>query len=268
MSDGIVIVGGGKYFAAAYCNIRLLRHHGCQLPIELWYLGRNNEMPDKWQKIVEPFGVKCCDADEQTKCSPMRILNGWELKFYAVQESSFQRVLFLDADCYPMKNPAFCFNDPRFLGTGAVFQRDCTQFQYVKPEVLEMFGIPNQKLWDLESGAFMVDKVRWGKALKLTVFLNSYSDLVYKVVYGDKTTPALAAQLAKQPIAVPPLAPKEKGWGLMQHWFDGSEMWMHLIHRKPSLTETQFTSPQNAAHKKTPWREEINNFLNELRGQV
>jgi len=263
--DGIVIVGGGKYFPAAYCNARLIRHHGCNLPIQLWYLGRNNEMPDKWQRIMEQYGATCHDADAQTLITPMRILNGWELKFYAIQQSSFRRIIYLDADCYPMRDPTFTLNDPRFLGSGAVFQRDCKAYEFIKPEVLEMFGLPKEKVWDLESGACLIDKNRWGLALHLTVFLNSYSDLVYKVVYGDKTTPALAARLAGQSYATPIHAPGGGNWGLMQKWFEGLDMWQHRIHCKPTLEPTNFTSNQHRKVKNIAWTNEISAYLNELR---
>lgn len=265
--QGIVIVGGGKYFASSYANIRLIRHHGCTLPIELWYFGRTNEMPGKWRAIVEPYGVTCMDADEVRKARPMRILNGWELKPYAVQQSSFRQVLFLDADCFPLRDPSFVFDDPRFLGAGAVFQRDCAGFEWIKTAVLEMFGLPGGQVWDLESGAFVVDKQRWGLALGLTVFLNSYSDLVFKVVYGDKTTYALGAMLAEQPYAIPKYLPGGDGWGLLQHWFDGQGMWQHRIHCKPSLQPAGFTSNQNG-QRPYAWSREIDGWLKELKEMV
>lgn len=267
MNDGIVIVGGGKYFASCYCNIRLIRQHGCKLPIELWYLGRNNEMPAAWQAIVEPYSVKCIDADAVRESVPMRIMNGWELKFYAIQQSGFRRVLFLDADCLPMRDPTFTLHDPRFLGTGAVFQRDCSAFEFIKPSVLEMFGLPAKQVWDLETGVCLIDKERWKKALHMTVWLNGYSDLVYKVVYGDKTTPALASMLTGQPYAIPSYAPGGGGWGLLQKWFDGSDMWAHLIHSKPTLEPTAFTSSQ-MRKRKGPFVHEINRYLDDLRKLV
>ena len=33
------------YFASLFVTIRALRHVGCVLPIQVWYLGRNDEMP-------------------------------------------------------------------------------------------------------------------------------------------------------------------------------------------------------------------------------
>ncbi|HQR07044.1 MAG TPA: hypothetical protein PLN21_09490, partial [Gemmatales bacterium] len=265
--NGIVIVGGGKYFPAVYCNVRLLRHMGCKLPVEVWYLGRNNEMPGKWQSILKPYGVVCVDADKVRERVPMRILNGWELKFYAIQHSSFRRVLFLDADCYPMREPSFVFDDPRFLGAGAVFQRDTPndKYEWIKPDVLEMVGLPRESVWDLESGACLIDKQRWGKALAMTVWLNSYSDLMYQVVYGDKTTPALASRIMGQPYAIPRNAPGGGSWGLMQYWFDGLEMWQHRIHCKPVIQQAHFHSGQNDS-RPYKWSSEFDGWLTELKG--
>lgn len=273
--DGIVIAGGGKYFPSAYANIRLIRHHGCQLPIELWYLGRHDEMPEKWRRLVEPYGVKCVDADAMRTKYAMRILNGWELKMYAAAYCSFRRLIFLDSDCFPIRDPSFTLEDPRFLGAGAVFQRDVGDFEWIKPEVMAMVGVPVQRHWDIESGAFLVDKQRWGLPMGMTVYLNAHSDLMNLVIYGDKTTPALAAMLTGHQIAMPPRAPGGDAWGLVQYWFDGSEMWQHRIHIKPSLKEENFITPQHHSPKQIrivteelSWGPEITEFLRQLRGLI
>lgn len=269
--EGIVIVGGGKYFASVYCNVRLIRQHGCTLPIEVWYLGRKNEMPDTWAKILQVYGVKCVDADEFCKRHPTRILNGWELKPYAVAYSAFRRLIFLDADCFPMRDPTFTLHDPRFLGAGAVFQRDCHPYEFIKEDVLKFFGISDRYTWDTESGVFLVDKQRWNVPLGMALFLNSYSDLVYQVVYGDKTTFPLAAKVAGYTYATSEHVPTGGGWGLMQRWFDGSEMWQHRIHCKPTLKDESFTSHQASVKEKREmvqelsWSNEIRGYLSDLR---
>ena len=44
---GIVICGGGeRYLPSAYVLVRVLRHLGCGLPVEVWHLGEG-EMPHK-----------------------------------------------------------------------------------------------------------------------------------------------------------------------------------------------------------------------------
>src|SRR3569623_832335 len=48
---GIVVVGGGKYFPSAYVTVRVLRHVGCTLPIELWLLA--GDLTDRQRQLIE-----------------------------------------------------------------------------------------------------------------------------------------------------------------------------------------------------------------------
>ncbi len=103
---GVVIAGGGeRFFPALYITVRALRHVGCTLPIQIWYLGREREMPDKKKALLSPFHVEYVDADEVRRRHPARFLDGWELKVFATLHSPFEEILFLDADCYPCRNP-------------------------------------------------------------------------------------------------------------------------------------------------------------------
>lgn len=274
--EGIVMAGGGVYFPSAWCNIRLIRHHGCQLPIELWYFGSKDEMPKAWQELVKPYGVRCIDADEVRRMRPFRILRGWELKPYAVANSHFRKVLSLDADCHPMKDPTFMMDDPRFLGTGAQFFRDLGKGvgANIKSAVQEFFGLEVRDEWAFESGAFAIDKEKWKAALNMVLVLNEYSDMVYKVLYGDKDTFQIGARLAGQEYAIPPHAPGGGGkgnWGLIQHWWDGSQLFQHRIHCKLRLDEeTKVTYAATPQRPKLwyglPWENEFKTWLTELRG--
>ena len=54
---GIVIAGGGlKYFPSVWVNVNLLRHHGCELPIQLWYLG-DDECDPYMKRLLAPLTV-------------------------------------------------------------------------------------------------------------------------------------------------------------------------------------------------------------------
>lgn len=91
---GIVIAGGGlKYFPSVWVNVNLLRHFGCQLPIQLWYLG-DGEIDPYMQCLLAPLGVECIDALAKSEEHPCRILCGWELKLFATLHSPFAEVLF------------------------------------------------------------------------------------------------------------------------------------------------------------------------------
>jgi hypothetical protein len=67
---GIVIAGGGlKYFPSVWVCVNLVRHFGCKLPIQLWYLG-DGECDPYMQRLLEPLGVECVDARKLEKDLP------------------------------------------------------------------------------------------------------------------------------------------------------------------------------------------------------
>ena len=66
---GIIICGGGhKYFTCAWVCIKMLRHLGCKLPVQLWYLGER-EMDSQMISLLAPLGVECIDGNEVRKIS-------------------------------------------------------------------------------------------------------------------------------------------------------------------------------------------------------
>ena len=120
---GIVMSAGGPiYFTCAWVCIWLLRHHGCRLPIEVYYLGRG-EMDADMAALLESFGqVRCIDAT--TLPNRPRIHHGWQNKIFALQNCSFRQALFLDADQVPVRDPTHLFDTPQFRERGAIFWDD------------------------------------------------------------------------------------------------------------------------------------------------
>ncbi|GIX04286.1 MAG: hypothetical protein KatS3mg114_0155 [Planctomycetaceae bacterium] len=59
---GIVVAGGGlKYFPSVWVCVHLVRHFGCELPIQLRYLGEG-ECDPYMKRLLKPFGIECVDA--------------------------------------------------------------------------------------------------------------------------------------------------------------------------------------------------------------
>ena len=118
---GIVVCGGGyKYFPCVWVCVKMLRHLGCMLPIAVWHLGPM-EMTQAMSKLIEPLGVSCVDAHTVREEHPVRHLQGWELKAYALLHCRFHEVLLLDADNVPVLEPSYLFDESRT--GGAVFWR-------------------------------------------------------------------------------------------------------------------------------------------------
>ena len=104
---GIVICAGGlRYFTNAYVCASVLRLTGCTLPIQFWHLGPA-EMTDEMRHLVAHLAVTTVDAHVVRETYPARILNGWELKSYAIMHSPFEEVLALDADNVAVRNPEY-----------------------------------------------------------------------------------------------------------------------------------------------------------------
>uniref|UniRef100_H3GDI9 Nucleotide-diphospho-sugar transferase n=1 Tax=Phytophthora ramorum TaxID=164328 RepID=H3GDI9_PHYRM len=116
-------------------------------------------------------------------------------KIHAIYHSSFDRVLFLDADNVPVRDPSFLFDSPEFVKTGALFWPD-----FWHP-TSTMFGLHNKSLlWELldvnfvdmfeqESGQLVVDRRRHAAPLELVLFYATHEPnffVHYKLAWGDK----------------------------------------------------------------------------------
>jgi hypothetical protein len=215
LERGIVIAGGGlKYFPSVWVNVNLLRHFGCQLPIQLWYLG-DSEMDPYMKRLLEPLGVECIDARKLEPQYPARILCGWELKLYATLHSPFAQALFLDADNGVVCDPTYLFSTPEFEQHGAIFWPDYACWT-LKPGVWKVFGMLDMAEVEVaqaerafESGQYLIDKRQCDRELRLAMWYAEHSDFTFRHVYGDKECFHLAWRKLSTEYAMPKAGP---GW--------------------------------------------------------
>jgi hypothetical protein len=217
---GIVTCAGGlKYLPSAWVLIKTLRHLGCQLPIQVWYLGKE-ERDEQWISLVEPLGVECVDAFEVCKRHPHPNLASWESKSYAILHSPFEEVLFLDADNVPVRDPTFLFDDPHYRSTGAIFWPDGLSTPK-DSERWQIFGVPYRDEPEQESGQILIDKRRCWQALNLANWYNEHSDFFYQHIYGDKDTFRFARHRMELPYEMPARGVAPIRHGLLQFDLDG-----------------------------------------------
>lgn len=262
---GIVVVGGGKYLVCAYVTIRVLRHVGCQLPIELWHL--DDEVDAAMEGMLSELGVVCCNAEQHHRDtrSTFRFLptwwKGWQLKSYAIQHSRFAELLLLDADSYPTRDPSYLFDLDPFRNTGAIFWPDTyTPEPSVKVRVGKAFGFQiDDGIWS-ESGQLMINKIFRQRETMLALHYNSYADFSYRIVYGDKDTFPLAWRRLNSSFGrLWPRcghAPKT----LLQMDERGQPLFQHRIHDKFRFVADRFDSTRQL----TPG----NSFIPQLQHEV
>ena len=225
---GIVICGGGvRYFTGAWVCINMLRHLGCRLPIQFWFLGKK-EMDAGMKHLLSTLDVECIDAQELRKQFPARRLGGWELKAYALLHSRFREVLLLDADNVPVRDPEYLFETKQFKETGAIFWPD---YNYPENEnVLKIWRscrmrAPNER--EFETGQILVNKERCWDALCLTMWFNENSDFYYQYIHGDKETFHLAFRKLKKNYALVPKPIHGLYATMCQHDFEGRRLFQH-----------------------------------------
>jgi hypothetical protein len=244
---GVVIAGGGeRYFASLYITVRAARHVGCTLPIQVWYLGRNGEMPAERRAILAPYAVECIDADAVRRQHPARHLGGWELKVYATLHSPFEELLFLDADCYPCRDPAFLFDEADYRERGAIFWPDMATFD---PRLCwAAFGVPDpRRPGSVESGQFVVHKRLSWRPLNLAWFYNDHSDYYYRYGYGDKHTFEVAWARCGAPFIMWQTQARWAGVAYLHPGPDGTPLFVHRCADKFRLAGHAYVTHQHHA---------------------
>jgi hypothetical protein len=255
---GLILVGGGdKYFPCVWVCLNVLRKLlGCQLPIELWYLGAR-EMNELMKKLISPFEVTCIDALEVRKQVPSKNLSGWELKPYSITNSRFEEVIFLDVDNVALRDPSFLFQTPEYQESGAIFWQDFGRLGAFQP-IWNICGVPYEDEPEFETGQIVLHKGKTWRALQLCMFYNEHSDFYYRFVNGDKETFHMAWKKLQQPFDMPkyPISPLQDT--MRQHDFSGNILFQHRNLDKWSISGNKQISGFQ-------YEEECFQFLNELR---
>lgn len=182
---GIVTCGGGKYEPGLYVLVRMLRHLGCELPVQVWHRGAAEPVSGLVRSLPN---VTVHDLT----VIPSRTIGGWESKITAVMNSGFAEVLFLDADAYPVADPTPWFDrNPTGLVIWADKGTDDTECQGTRFNA-NSYGIPIPTHCPrINGGHYLIDVARTWAVLNLHHHYDSYSDYWYSYKakvggYGDQ----------------------------------------------------------------------------------
>ena len=179
---GIVMCAGGlKYFTCAWVSINLLRKLGCQLPIELWSI--ENELTISVKQQLKKLNVTCRTFDNVD----VKDLFGYALKPLAIIRSHFEEVLFIDADNCCVRDPAYLFNNSKYMETGALFWPDYWQTAKDNP-IFKIIKTKAYKTPEQESGQLLINKSRYWTELNLCLYFNKNHLIYHKLLLGDKDT--------------------------------------------------------------------------------
>jgi len=213
---GTVICAGGKrYFTCAWVLISILREfHRTALPIQVWHLGRR-EMSEEMRLLLADEEIEVVDAEAVVARHPARLAGGWPLKPYAIAQSRFREVLYLDADTVPLVDPAVALDWHKYRDNGILLWPDRVNLAATNP-VWARLGLQQADHASIDSGVLLVDKSRMWDVLDLAVVMNEHCGELYDLIHGDKDTFLLAAQLLQRPFGLMPHVPFEFEWDMVQ----------------------------------------------------
>ncbi|KAI8815257.1 mannosyltransferase putative-domain-containing protein [Cladochytrium replicatum] len=188
---GIVFTAHKSSYRRCIRSIRFIRALGCNLPIEVFYMA--GELDDSMVLEVErESAVAVRDLLDKAMPFPSPPRNeslkrNFQVKSAAIINSAFTKLIYLDSDNVPMKNPEYLFEVEPFKRTGAIMWPDFWKTHYNNP-IWKVMDVPCRDEWEVEAGQLVLDKVRNWEPLQLAHYMQSHYDLYFRLLNGDKDT--------------------------------------------------------------------------------
>jgi FkbM family methyltransferase len=286
---GVVIPAGGwKMLPGVFVTASLLRWDAINsgLPIEVWHIGDEGEFDPVFSHITAGLGVTWRDVSEELRrlgIERRERLHGWAVKPLALLLSSFDQVVMLDSDCYPVVDPERLFADARIGEAPAAFWPDNAHNKWGRPLTAEQwraFGLEPVKTPAFESGQMIVDKRKSWAAVNVAAWLSDrmdYFDATRKDtgrvrIHGDKELFSVAWNATGTPYHMaPPVRYHEVAF--LQHDPDGRACFVHRCNDKPKIDFAAWKyTPQKTAGSRANFRSTtlphehmVHHFLDQLR---
>ena len=207
---GIVSTAGGSYLVVFVISLRMLRRTGSTLPVEVFLANLDEYEPDICNVVLPTLNAKCVLLSQILDAVPATVeISRYQYKILSILFSSFEQVLFLDSDCFPVQDPDALFDSKPFTSTGLVLWPD---FWYTS-ESPAYFAISSQPMPSLkerrstESGEILYSKPTHQSSLLLATYYNIYGPSHYYPLQsqgapgeGDKETYGWAAAALGSPV--------------------------------------------------------------------
>lgn len=211
---GIVIATGQNYFSMTVHLINSIRLWNCSLPVEVFYLGKNDLSLESVEYLNRLDNVSTVDVGtifNQT----ILALEGWDVKPFAILGSSFRQVILVDADVVFVDSPDKFFNLKEYQNSGALFFYDrifrnrnidySAWFKKIIPrphskKLVNSFMYRGMTNYEQEAGLVLIDKSRHLIGLLATCLLNCKEERkeIHANTHGEKETYWLGFEIAEE----------------------------------------------------------------------
>ncbi|EEH48267.1 uncharacterized protein PADG_04351 [Paracoccidioides brasiliensis Pb18] len=228
-SRGAVYTAGGKYLPVFVISLRMLRRTGSNLPVELFLKDHDEYESSVCDEVIPSLNGRCIvlsdilgsavpDSNDSNKHQASRNSNGnkntkveighYQLKIFAMLFSSFEEIVWIDADCFPLHKPEELLDSPPFKLTGMVTWPDfwissvSPLYYNISKQPIPPMGLRASS----ETGQILLSKKTHPTTLLLSTYYNYYGPSHYFALLsqgapgeGDKETFLQAASAAGEP---------------------------------------------------------------------
>jgi alpha 1,2-mannosyltransferase len=202
---GIVMAAGdSSSVIRARTNIRFLRSYNCSLPVEIFHF--RNEISASDKALLEDPSLLEQRSEEEGHGGmkvTVRLVNGvrkedgwkeFQIKGAAIQQSSFDEILYLDTDSYLLRNPEYLFESKQWEETGLMLWPDYTKSHANNP-LWRLLGQPCRNEYEGESGQILVSRTLHQDLLWLAEYFAVHHKDFYGFMGGDRDSFRAAALL-------------------------------------------------------------------------
>ncbi|KAI9838253.1 MAG: hypothetical protein M1819_005520 [Sarea resinae] len=206
---GLVTTAGGPYLPVLVISLRMIRRSGSNLPMEV-FLASWKEYEDHICDVVLPsLNARCIVLSDILNAFPTALqVTHYQYKIFAIIFSSFEELLFVDADSFTIHNPDRLFTSEPFSSRGLITWPDF----WASSASPYYYNISNQTVPPLterassETGEILISKNKHHDTLLLATYYNYYGPTHYYPLLsqgapgeGDKETFLAAAAALGEP---------------------------------------------------------------------
>ena len=200
---GLVTTAGADYLPNVVISLRMLRKTGCQLPMEVFLSTQREWEIYICETVLPELNAKCIVQSTHFRTTantepPSRYQN----KIVAILTSTFEELLFIDADCFPVKDLTPVFDSEPFLSKGLITFPDywASTASQIFYDIIQQPFPPLTAHQTTESGEIFISKKNHQDTLLLAMYYNHFGKKFYYPLLsqgasgeGDKDTFLAAA---------------------------------------------------------------------------
>ncbi|KAF3911706.1 hypothetical protein AA313_de0204170 [Arthrobotrys entomopaga] len=211
-TQGIVLTASLEQLPVLLTSIRMIRRTNSGLPIEVFLKDEGERDEHACNVILKDLNATCILLSDIFKSANIEMaISQYQFKIMPILFSSFEDVLLLDCDSFPVTDPLSLFQEEPFKSTGMIVWPDFWQASE-SPHFFEIIQLDRTEPPSLnvrssiESGQLMYSKSKHSKSVMLATYYNHYGPAYYYPLMsqgapgqGDKETFAWAAMVFEEP---------------------------------------------------------------------